>query len=306
MAMTKKEQAAMKEAIGRSRAPPRYRSNTAKGLTMTDEKIIIAGLSESNELLDFIYENTTSAEGVSDRLIAYARAIESAATAPLLERIEQLEALVKTLEMQSSASIKALNERGARIAELERSLEFAEAVAAADNTLHHAINVAQAKVVELEAKLAQQADPMSRIAKSKLADLIADGYRECGVMIERPGDDGAVKRGAVSNGGMVIWWHPAQQADAQEPFAWAHVCRKKPELRVLSFSKNDPSLAALGYKDEPLFTRPQPAQLQRLSEEETMAAWRGVDDAGDDRRNAMLYGDAIQSALAAKNGAELK
>ena len=57
---------------------------------------------------------------------------------------------------------------------------------------------------------------------------------------------------------------------------------------------------------KPLFTRPQPAQLQRLTEEEAAKAWRSVEDVGDDRRNAMLYGDAIQSALAAKNGTVLK
>ena len=52
--------------------------------------------------------------------------------------------------------------------------------------------------------------PMGRIAERKLADLQAQGHNVCGVMIHRTGDDGTITRGAVSDGGMVIWWHPEQ------------------------------------------------------------------------------------------------
>ncbi len=93
-----------------------------------------------------------------------------------------------------------------------------------------------------ESVLAQQAGPMSRIAKIKLADLITKGYRECGVMIEMEHSDGKVTRGAVSNGGMVIWWHPeqmeaahsnAQQAEHPERVTkemWQKLCESQAEL----------------------------------------------------------------------------
>jgi hypothetical protein len=42
----------------------------------------------------------------------------------------------------------------------------------------------------------------------------------------------------------------------QEPVAWLHVCRKKPELRDVSLRENVRHLAAKGYKPEPLYTRP--------------------------------------------------
>lgn len=53
-----------------------------------------------------------------------------------------------------------------------------------------------------------------------------------------------------------------QQPATGEPVAWLHVCRKKPELRELSFSKAWPNLAALGYKARPLVlgdTHPAPS-----------------------------------------------
>ena len=53
--------------------------------------------------------------------------------------------------------------------------------------------------------------PMGRIAERKLDSLIVDGYSVCGVMIERSNEDATqVKRGAVSVGGLVLWWSPEQ------------------------------------------------------------------------------------------------
>lgn len=103
----------------------------------------------------------------------------------------------------------------------------------------------------------------------------------------------------------------AQQAEAQEPFAWSVFDGEGGHDLVLyagnedyreRFEARNPN-----HKNwvEPLFTRPQPAQLQALSEEEAITAWRGVKDVGDEKYNAILLSEAIQSALAAKNWAVL-
>jgi hypothetical protein len=50
-----------------------------------------------------------------------------------------------------------------------------------------------------------------------------------------------------------------------EPVAFLHECRKKPELKVLSFKKNAPELSTKGYKATPLgyLTSPQRKPLTR-------------------------------------------
>ena len=46
-------------------------------------------------------------------------------------------------------------------------------------------------------------------------------------------------------------------AQEQEPVAYLHQCEKKPELKELSFKKNEPALSAKGYKSSPLsYTAP--------------------------------------------------
>lgn len=57
---------------------------------------------------------------------------------------------------------------------------------------------------------------MNHVAYRKLAALVADGHEVCGVMIQRQNADGTFTRGAVSAGGMVIWWHPEQASVAQQ------------------------------------------------------------------------------------------
>ena len=66
--------------------------------------------------------------------------------------------------------------------------------------------------------VAQPEQPaMAPIGKRKLDSLIADGYSVCGVMIERANEDGTqVTRGAVSVGGLVLWWHPEQPATGHD------------------------------------------------------------------------------------------
>lgn len=55
------------------------------------------------------------------------------------------------------------------------------------------------------------------VARRKLEHLLASGWRVSGVSIERANQDGTVSRGAVTTGGMVLWWHAGQPQ--QEPHA---------------------------------------------------------------------------------------
>lgn len=49
---------------------------------------------------------------------------------------------------------------------------------------------------------------------------------------------------------------------AQKPVAWLHQCRKKPELRTLSFSASEPRLKPLGYASIPLYAAPVASAAQ--------------------------------------------
>ena len=90
--------------------------------------------------------------------------------------------------------------------------EFEEAVAAVDNTLHHAIDYWQDRAMKAEALLAKP---------------------------------------------------------EQEPVAYLHQCRKKPELKELSFKKHEPELFAKGYKAIPLSdATPPAAQRKPLTDDE--------------------------------------
>ena len=51
-----------------------------------------------------------------------------------------------------------------------------------------------------------------------LRNLLADGWSTNGVSIERIEEDGTVRRGAVTAGGMVLWWN--QSAPTQQPLAF--------------------------------------------------------------------------------------
>ena len=101
----------------------------------------------------------------------------------------------------------------------------------------------------------------------------------------------------------------AQRAEAQEPVAWRvhpfdYCIGSDGVYAVTHFDQQAETWRKKGWSVEPLFTRPQPAQLQTLSEEEVREAVRaeGMMYTAPDLRVAK----AIQSALATKNGAELK
>jgi hypothetical protein len=55
-------------------------------------------------------------------------------------------------------------------------------------------------------------------------------------------------------------------ASVQEPVAYLHQCRKKPELKELSFKKHEPALFAKGYKAIPLADITPPAQPAPVTE----------------------------------------
>lgn len=64
------------------------------------------------------------------------------------------------------------------------------------------------------------------LPKRKLRDLLAAGWQINGVCFQRTEENGTVRRGAATTGGMVLWWNqPAQQQEPfgyfkPEPFGW--------------------------------------------------------------------------------------
>jgi hypothetical protein len=46
------------------------------------------------------------------------------------------------------------------------------------------------------------------LPKRKLEGLLAQGYQINGYCFQRIESDGSITRGAVTTGGMVLWWHP--------------------------------------------------------------------------------------------------
>jgi len=45
------------------------------------------------------------------------------------------------------------------------------------------------------------------VAKRKLDGLLSEGYELNGYCFQQTLEDGTVKRGAITEGGMVLWWH---------------------------------------------------------------------------------------------------
>ena len=97
----------------------------------------------------------------------------------------------------------------------------------------------------------------------------------------------------------------AQQAEAQEPCAWLDDFGN---AFPLGANKGAGSWMDAHKRNwRPLFTRPQPAQLQALSEEEVREALLGFsEDSSTYEDNIDGLAKCIQSALAAKNGMNLK
>lgn len=102
----------------------------------------------------------------------------------------------------------------------------------------------------------------SQVALRKLNDLREKGYAINGVAIATSSPDGKTEHGAVTTGGMVLWW-PQQQA--AKPVAWQAehqsgewVIRETPTL---------PSTGIFTGRTRALYTHPAPTQ-QPLTDEQ--------------------------------------
>lgn len=95
----------------------------------------------------------------------------------------------------------------------------------------------------------------------------------------------------------------------QEPVAYLHQCGKKPELKELSFKKNEPSLFAKGYKSIPLgYTTPpqrKPLTVAMVSKAARVLNDRQAEACGVDKDDQWkVYGhDFIEDARAMLNAA---
>lgn len=142
-----------------------------------------------------------------------------------------------------------------------------------------------AMLVRMAEQPAQQQEPNSilvegfwRVAMRKLNDLHEQGYAINGVSIERTNDDGTVERGAVTTGGMVLWWpaeaeqarmaeQPAQQGPVATASAWfALIVNAAAELEDASHCMRDEDAKRVAirgakyYRDaaNALYTSPPP------------------------------------------------
>ena len=61
---------------------------------------------------------------------------------------------------------------------------------------------------DMLARIAELESALGRDGQKKLNGLLKKGFVVDGVAIARTSDDGTVTRGAVTDGGMVLWWHP--------------------------------------------------------------------------------------------------
>lgn len=311
---------------------------------LTDEEIDALAPSLTNALLQM--------SGVHWRPVA--RAIETAATAPLLERIAALEAKLaqrvpeKITEDMHVAAVKVLHRASGVDGLPQRMLDAMRSAAPAaperqepdcprcgnnrqvwtnqisgEKTCHRVdchtvVPLTQEEIAEAES---DRAIPSGRVFNIRAAfeDWYSDGGKYPKAVECKPGDPlSYILLGAQSSWGawfagvkaLEAWIAEgqapnAQQAEAQEPAYWQW--RRKADLWSLSHVYSYEVFATTDDSEvRTLFTRPQPAQLQALSEEEIVTAWRGVKDVGDDKYNAILLSEAIQSALAAKNGVVLK
>lgn len=90
----------------------------------------------------------------------------------------------------------------------------------------------------------------------------------------------------------------------QEPVAWLHQCNKRPDLIEMSFRKQEPVLAAKGYKGRPLIfgdiAHPQPKR-EPLTDMQKMMCWsRATHDADvlhkTEHQCLMDYASEIEAA----------
>lgn len=69
------------------------------------------------------------------------------------------------------------------------------------------------------------AQTFTGLPKRKLRELLSAGWQINGVCFQRTEEDGTVRRGAATVGGMVLWWNQGQPAQPQEePVGEAYLC----------------------------------------------------------------------------------
>lgn len=93
------------------------------------------------------------------------------------------------------------------------------------------------------------------LPKRKLCELLAAGWQINGVCFQRTEEDGAVRRGAATTGGMVLWWNQDQPAQRQEPVATTLASHVSGEVGYCKFHVALPNGTLL-------YTSPQPAQQE--------------------------------------------
>lgn len=80
-----------------------------------------------------------------------------------------------------------------------------------EKSRHHGLVISAYKSMQ-EAIEEDEKTKAGHIGLAKLAALLEQGFSVNGVAIAREREDGSVERGAVTHGGMVLWWHPEQHA----------------------------------------------------------------------------------------------
>ena len=85
------------------------------------------------------------------------------------------------------------------------------------------------KLLALAAQPAQQesetiVQTFTGLPRRKLRELLAGGWEVNGVCFQRTEEDGTVRRGAATIGGMVIWWNAEQPAQKRPPNCGTGFC----------------------------------------------------------------------------------
>jgi hypothetical protein len=130
---------------------------------VSSDAISVVGVPEFDALMDHIYENGTASEGVLPLANAFARAIEQAATAPLLARIEELED--KFAEGAQAVRWAPSSAYWYNELRLIFGPEAREGIDALEARLREAQDVAESKLAEKDILLRQALDALEDYAK---------------------------------------------------------------------------------------------------------------------------------------------
>ena len=90
--------------------------------------------------------------------------------------------------------------------------------------IHTCVNKIPPKVIDWQSQQNEGSitQVFTGLPLRKLRALLDEGWALNGLSIERKGVDGNVRRGAITLGGMVLWWHEAEGA-APAPLPMAHL-----------------------------------------------------------------------------------